>query len=156
MNRFNRWIWIIAGIAVLGASLTIMTEGRAMAQAVRAALVRNQDEPGRNPYSEQQFCTTVNCSLTFAAVPPGQRLVLTSVNFAMAGATPVSTAVVLRGHLDHARVIPGTPLGTALIGNAPVMAYFEAGEQPVLTCATAPCGNTLLQSILSGYFISLP
>ena len=155
MNQFTRWIWMSAGLAVFGAALTLMTEGRAVAQAVRAALVRNQDEPGRNPYTEQQVCNAFNCNLTFAPVPAGQRLVLTSVNFALLGVSG-SPLVVLNGPGTQVRLIPGTMSGPFQVGNVPVVAYFDAGQQPALECATVPCGNSGFEAVLSGYFITLP
>jgi hypothetical protein len=34
-----------------------------------------------------------------------------------------------------------------------MVAYYDAGETPTLTCC---CGNTVLESTLSGYYITLP
>jgi hypothetical protein len=82
MNRLKRLIWFAAGFAAVSLAFTLGTETRAIAQAVRAALVRNQDEPGRNPYFESRDvnCTAQGCVAGFSAVPAGQRLVLTFIS----------------------------------------------------------------------------
>lgn len=51
--------------------------------AVKAALVQNVDEPGRNPYQEGKSTSCPfpgDCVTTFSSVPAGTRLVLTSVS----------------------------------------------------------------------------
>lgn len=82
MNRLKRFAWFAAGLTALALVVTLGTESRAIAQAVRAALVRNPDEPGRNPYFETRYvlCTSEVCESTFSPVPAGQRLVVTFVS----------------------------------------------------------------------------
>lgn len=79
MKRF--W-WFGAGLAALAVFISLATQGRAIAQVVRAALVRNQDKPGRNQYFETRSALCVNggCGIVFSPVPAGQRLVVTFVS----------------------------------------------------------------------------
>src|SRR5215468_9758461 len=74
--------------AMAGALMLLMLLGRFFAKPllaqVRAALVQSVDEPGRNPDQETKVAgcglSHPECDLTFAAVPPGKRLVLTNVS----------------------------------------------------------------------------
>jgi hypothetical protein len=51
MNRFKNYVLMAAGFAVLVMTVGVFTAGHAIAQAVRAALVQNRDEPGRQPFT---------------------------------------------------------------------------------------------------------
>jgi hypothetical protein len=64
MNKLKRLIYFVAGFAAVSLAITLGTETHAIAQAIRAALVRNQDEPGRNPYFETKdvICTRRDAS----------------------------------------------------------------------------------------------
>lgn len=151
MNTIKRFVWFAAGLAAVATVITVGTERRAIAQVVRAALVRNQDEPGRNPYSQNTTCDGTGCSLTFAAVPTGQRLVVTFVNAAIVGGG--GAPLVLAGHGQDARYLATTDATFFSVVNSPVVAYYDAGETPTLTCQ---CAEIVLESTLSGYFIALP
>ena len=65
------------------AAASVLFAPPVLAQA-RAALVMSIDEPGRNPYQEQQSNVTCRgstvCGFNFAVVPAGKRLVLTHIN----------------------------------------------------------------------------
>ncbi|HLK17477.1 MAG TPA: hypothetical protein VKT81_00935 [Bryobacteraceae bacterium] len=155
MQRLKR---LVLFAALAGAVLTVVgigTESRAIAQAVRAALVQNVDEPGRHPYIETVTCETGNCVLTFPAVPSGQRLVVTSVSaesFAISG-----RVLELRGHGTVIQYLPITSffnnVGSSNLHN---LSYFDAGESPSILCFDCNPNPTNLSATLSGYFISLP
>ncbi len=121
-----------------------------MAQAVRAALVRNQDEPGRNPYSQFAECLGTECSLTFPPVPAGQRLVVTFVSMATGNGN--GGPIAFAGHGQDVRFLQSQN-ATVSITNSPIVAYYDAGETPTLNCF---CPNTLMEATLSGYYVSLP
>lgn len=151
MNRMRRFIGLGAALALVALVIMLGTESGAIAQVVRAALVRNQDEPGRNPYSQNAGCFGRGCSLTFSPVPAGQRLVVTFVNAVVEGSN--GTPLVLGGHALDTRYLATTNDMISVV-NSPVLAYYDAGETPTLTSAASE--NTLLGSTLSGYFIALP
>ena len=69
MHRWKHFARIGLALAAVAALITIVTERQAVAQAIRAALVRNQDEPGRNPYSQNAACLADAASL-FRRYPP--------------------------------------------------------------------------------------
>lgn len=73
-NRFMQIAGVLVLLAVLGKFYAVPL----MAQ-VRAALVKNLDEPGRTPYQSTQSCNTLAglfCSADLTAVPAGKRLVI--------------------------------------------------------------------------------
>jgi len=150
MNRWKRFTRIGLALAGLAAVLALVTERQAVAQAVRAALVRNQDEPGRNPYSQFAECLGSECSLTFPPVPAGQRLVVTFVSAAVGNGN--GGPIGFGGHGQDIRFLPSQN-ATVSVSNTPIVAYYEAGETPTLTCY---CTNTLMEATLSGYYITLP
>jgi hypothetical protein len=68
----------------LGATLILLvTAGhfgaKPLLAQIRAALVKNIDEPGRTPYQSSQFCSTPGntvCSADLTPVPAGKRLIV--------------------------------------------------------------------------------
>ena len=159
MKRLKRCMWIAAGLAALSMVIALGTETRAIAQAVRAALVRNQDEPGRNPYFETRgdsVCVSGACTLTFSPVPAGQRLVLTFLSTGYSSFAPPPRFIVLETPNKHVQWFQTFMTDSASsYMSSPVVAYYEAGETPVLLCGVAG-GTTGLSGTLSGYYISLP
>jgi len=83
MNRFKNQILLAAGFAVLAGVITGITAVPAIAQAIKAALVKNVDEPGRVPFQVVLNDVTPGNGGCFAStlpVPTGKRLVLQHVN----------------------------------------------------------------------------
>ena len=146
-----------------------------MAQ-VRAAIIQNQDEPGRNPYQESYFAFGTDCAAgsqfcnyNFSAVPVGKRLVLTNVsgyvdvkngtlpnaNIQSSVAGSQSAAIFFTG----VRGAVSTSGSTRMYFNQPVRAYFGEGEKPhgfeglVSTTDSFAGGGEM---VLSGYYVSLP
>ena len=154
MERAYRFLGIGIALGILVLLIMFFADGRLIAQAVRAALVENVDEPGRHPYFETSSCVTDNCTLTFSAVPSSERLVVTSVSaesYAIAG-----RLLQLGG---HGQVIH-LPI-TSFFNNVgalclPIRAYFDAGERPQVVCEDCNPNPTNLNATLSGYFINLP
>jgi hypothetical protein len=151
MQRWKHFTRIGLALVALAAVTTLVTQRQAVAQAIRAALVRNQDEPGRNPYSQFAECASNTCTVTFPPVPAGQRLVVTFVN-ALIGQT--NGALELGGHGQELRFfVAQNATSTSSIVNSPMVAYYDAGETPTLTPGA---GTTFVESTLSGYYITLP
>ena len=159
MNSLKRLVWFAAGLAATSIVVTLATESRAIAQAVRAARVRNQDEPGRNPYFETRgdsTCVSGACTLTFSPVPSGQRLVVTFVSSGYSSFSPPPSFVVLETPSKHVQWFQTFATdSTSSYMSSPVVAYYEAGETPVLLCG-AVGGAAGLSGTLSGYNINLP
>ncbi|HEX5227463.1 MAG TPA: hypothetical protein VFW44_07115 [Bryobacteraceae bacterium] len=154
----KRFLWFGAVLAGLAVVITLGTESRAIAQVVRAALVRNQDEPGRNPYFESKHtvCSSQGCVIVFSPVPAGQRLVLTFVSAECCEYGPPPKIVqLIKPNVES----QGFPMiasdDITAYTSSPVVAYFEAGETPAMA-AFPPDGGGGLEGTLSGYFVSLP
>src|SRR5689334_22102515 len=63
----------------------VLRPGSAIAQGVRAMLVRDADEPGRNAFQDSRVIFggpsgLASNAVTFNAVPPGKRLIITHVS----------------------------------------------------------------------------
>lgn len=167
--RFQPRQFLLAAVAVAAAGLLSATP--VLAQT-RAALVQSIDEPGRNPYQETLSdlgCrgSTV-CSFNFATVPAGKRLVITHI----AGYVDTATGSLPNCFLHSSIGGSGyptlpftgargsiTPLGTRIVINHEVLAYFGAGENPrgtyqVFGSGESMSGGALL--MLTGYYVNLP
>jgi hypothetical protein len=158
---FLKMAGLLALVAVAGAFYAVPS----VAQTVRAALTKNIDERGRNPYSVQMICS-VNpgeafCAATPAPVPANKRLVLQQVN--------ASVDVYNNDAPDGVAVKSGAgnaPLDLQLKYVRPhrymvseqVLQYFEPGGTP--TCWLSLSGNSTSVNdsvvfTLSGYLVDL-
>ena len=133
--------------------------------AAVAALTKNIDERGRNPYIQQVSCyspSTNQCTAFFPAVPTGMRLVVEHVNLSLDTGSALS-------HVDIAGngAIIETPLlqlqGTdaagnnIYVGNQPFLTYYEAGQTPNVSMFSQSAGFEFMSGAvtLTGYLINL-
>lgn len=152
MQYLKRILMAAVILSIAAALATVFTERQAIAQAVRAALVRNEDEPGRNPYSEQQGCFGAGCTVALTPVPAGRRLVLTNVNVEMGA--PGGSPIFIGGHGAERWLFPTNQIGALQYASTQVRLYYEAGETPSIDCEG--CGSDLMEVNASGYYVSLP
>ena len=139
---------------------------------VRAALVQNTDEPGRNPYrasllfnQDATVCpNNLNCALTFPAVPAGHRLVITyaSARYSLAtGGTEGYVNLSVNGGFSGVDAPLPAPQYIGFnyyVTASPVTYYVEAGQQPTIFLAGNPVrisGNSS-EVFISGYLVTLP
>jgi hypothetical protein len=160
----------VAAMLLLAITIFGVPSGMAHAQA-KPALVRNIDEPGRNPYQQsisfQQNtfagCTINSCVVTFNAVPAGRRLVVTYVSARYHDPTffgPAGVSLGLNGNVGATLVdLPRNSTDNAFQTIAsPLTFYVEAGDKPTVFIAG---GNLIVSSFqanvaVAGYFVSLP
>lgn len=170
MSRARTLLWMVAGLAAL-AAIGAYTAKPLLAQ-IKAALVENIDEPGRNPYSSTVDVTPFACNsspacvLQFAAVPAGKRLVVTSITGVVYPSTPGVVwflALFPSAGTAKAIMIPtfleaGTVGNDNIVGiNAQLNTFFEGGSTPVMSlAATTSFLNHEGAITLSGYLVSLP
>ncbi len=165
MERLKQFTWFGVALTALAVLVTLAGEGRAVAQAVRAALVQNVDEPGRHPYIEFRgdfVCDNTQniCTLKFSPVPAGKRLVLTNVN-GIVGIAPVDFKgpIFLLSTAQHfVMYLPALFTSTTSLNaivNASLKTYFEAGDVPVLGTQVQNQYGTIAAT-LTGYYIDLP
>ncbi len=139
---------------------------------VKAALVRNIDEPARVPYffsAEPAFLTLNVCFLSGSVVPAGKRLRVTR----LAGAFFLQDAAltgytyglhVSSGGTFPVLIFPGIPFQNSFYGNTvsfnqEIDYYFEAGQRPVLQVISnlgIPFSGTSVSRLtITGYMIDI-
>ncbi len=158
-------LWIMAGALALLAVAVTFYAIPAMAQSIRAALVKNIDEPGRNPYSATFTCTSPGfsaCTAEASPVPAGMRLVVENVN-AQIVVTPATTGVINvslvtgDGQDKFLPVSFGVRIGSAQDRywvNASVVQYVAAGATPGIYLHTFDA-NPSMTGTLTGYLVNL-
>ena len=165
----------LAGFAALLALLAVLGKfyAKPLLSQVRAALVENVDEPGRNPYSSTKslpgICIGNNaCNLFFTPVPAGKRLVVTSITGNIYPLTPgiVHTLTLFAtgtGGIQKILVPTFLEAGTIDFGNivgvsAQLTAYYEPGDAPRMEVETTTSfiGPRIGSLTISGYFVNLP
>ena len=181
MKVTKRWLWAAIGLSLL--SVVASYTAKPLLAQIRAALVQNVDEPGRNPYSSTVFFADQfefpgngakcqgTCRIDFATVPAGKRLVVTSITGNIYVETPGVVSGILLFPLGNA--LGGTTLnvptflqagvqsGSNIIGvNLQFTAYFESGFVPEMfiqpTTSISPGRNGLTEGVLTltGYLVT--
>lgn len=151
-----------AGAARAVAAASLVFAGLAVAQP-KPALVQERDEPGRNPWQASVLATCVAsepCLFRFGVVPPGKRLVLTTISV-FAGLDDSSP------DSGHAKVGPAGvaltlafPLATdggSRLLTAPMNLYVEAGDH-AFVILEPPAGREFRgrnSVTLVGYLVTL-
>ncbi|MBZ5618860.1 MAG: hypothetical protein LAQ69_09085 [Acidobacteriia bacterium] len=135
MNRFRNYVLMAAGFAVLAMVVGVFSVGPAIAQAVRAALVSNVDDPGRIPYQSQRICTFsgLSCLASFPVVLPGKRLVITHVSGQIAEDLPDGTLILAVLNLGNGGSIF---MPVTFTGNSAGLNYFVFDQSTLLSYDT--------------------
>jgi hypothetical protein len=155
-------------LALMAVSFALLP---AVADAQKPALVKNVDEPGRNPYQQgmlfnqsTQVCTNFVCTLWFNPVPAGYRLVVThvSVRYRLAdNSIEAYTTLGSDGNMASDIVLPAP----SFIGNnyyvvsSPVTFYVESGSSPTLFLSgnrVDASGSYSAQASIVGYLVAIP
>lgn len=139
----------------------------AIVHAQKPALTKSVDEPGRVPYNSSlslQSCSNGGCSVYFAPVPPGYRLVITYVSVLVASSTPVSgyislttTAAGTTNTPEEMYLpvpVPTGPNSGISIVSAPISFYAEPGSAPFIFVSTYLSQGSVTAS-LTGYLVAL-
>lgn len=155
----RRWNRSLAAAAL--AATMLLVAASAFAQP-KPALVQDRDEPGRNPYQQAAVNPACigffTCSLDFAAVPAGMRLVVTQVTIetAVSDASGAVAVRVLNNTLAaRAAFVVTGPFNTRF-ATVPVVMYVEAGQVlNVQTVATGGVYSEWVVATLVGYFVPL-
>lgn len=135
--------------------------------AITAALVKNIDERGRNPYNVEVQCFITNnsiCYNTAAPVPPNMRLVVEHINASIDAPTanPLSHVDFSgNGTIDILDMHVGgfdTTGNNIYIENQPLLTYFEAGQTPLFDIQLTGSSPALFISAsfrITGYLVNL-
>jgi hypothetical protein len=169
MNRYRNYVLMAAGFAVLAMVVGVFSAVPAIAQAVRAALVSNADDPGRIPYARQVTCDfngNDRCLVQLSPVPNGKRLVITHVSGQVVESLPVGTFLspaVLGGF--GAGAVAELRLAPTYIGNFSGFNYFvfdqsellfiDSGQSPYVSTVLGgiPSAISSASFFLSGYML---
>jgi hypothetical protein len=170
--------FVVAGaLFTLAAAILVLAPSSSIAQTVRAAFVRNIDEPGLVPFSEtfsisQSECGCTNCCfIRTAAVPAGKRLVIQNIS----GWFP-QTSVGNAGYINVSQEDPGGG-GSAVINtitpvfrnqwnggdypayefNQMTMAFVDPGKRASITIFSGVTfGFRTGNLTINGYMVTLP
>jgi hypothetical protein len=154
-------LFTLAGALTLFAVLGHFYAKPLMAQ-VRAALIKNLDERGRNPYSRTLVCVAIQgggCEADFPPVPAGMRLVVEYVDLSVQGDSPFQVQIFSGNSSYHpiTQTLPAT-VGAAITSavSQAILAYCEAGAS-VQIRAFELSGNPPLGGVvtISGYLVNL-
>jgi hypothetical protein len=151
----------LAGALTLLAVLGKFYAQPLMAQ-VRAALIKNIDEKGRNPYIQHVFSscsgTSGLCDLTYPVVPAGKRLVIERVSANIGSDAGINGTFLLLPN-GGAFALPGrtTSLPSLFAVNEGVLAYYDAGQSPVFRIAISGTTPFLApaDAVIAGYMVDL-
>jgi hypothetical protein len=155
-------------LALMAVSFALLP---AVAHAQKPALVKNVDEPGRNPYQQgmlfnqsTQVCTNYVCTLWFNPVPAGYRLVVThaSVRYRLAdNSGEAYTTLGSDGNLASDIVLPVPSFigNNYYVASSPVTFYVEPGSSPTLFIMgnrVDASGSYSAQASIVGYLVAIP
>jgi hypothetical protein len=165
---------LVLAVVAVGLCGVLLTQfaPKALAQ-IRAALVKNVDEPGRMPYQHEvdfgfnfNGCSTRLCLVAFPAVPAGKRLVVEHVSalvditnggqptlfaFSDSGATNTGNVAIIQPDFKIGAVF-GADTFWSIDRN--VLVYYEAGVAPSLKLlVNNDLGPLISNFTLHGYLI---
>ena len=178
MKRLRTHLFIMAVLLGVAAAMIALSPSSSIAQTVRAALVRNVDEPGLVPFSQtfimsQAACACTNCCFPETApIPAGKRLVLQNVS----GFFPLTSAANM-GPITLQQRDSGPSFALTTILTLPVefRNQWNGGDYPAyefnhMVLGYVDPGNTARLSIfhnaswsfttgqvtITGYLVNLP
>lgn len=157
--RMLQFAGVLAVLAVVGKFYAVP----ALAQ-VRATLVQDRDQRGRNIYQAQSVCFQVTnpCTITFPAVPAGQRLIIehaSTINV-MASATALNGVQMRNGSVYQfltPSAVPGNYSGQFdFVSNDNVLLSYDAGQIPTVVVFATTGATFTSEAAISGYMIQIP
>jgi hypothetical protein len=163
----------VAGALALLAVIGKFYAAPVIAQTIRAALVKNIDERGRNPYVVESSCQPIGSASSgfclaqgYPVVPAGMRLVVENVNLFAIIPSPAAivarTGIYVNTSLNRVHEVTGgtytanAPSGRLYALNQNLVDYIEAGEKPslLINIGGDPTGSVMFATI-TGYLVNL-
>jgi hypothetical protein len=172
MTKTLRTLALMAAFVVSVVGVSALLSEQAIAQ-IRAALVKNVDEPGRAPYQQMVEFNQVAgfgancpvstvCIVSFAPVPAGKRLLVEHVTLLINGFQPTFVSFGDGNLLNVQNVAivkpdfaqgPSNTGGQSWLMDRVIRVYFEAGATPKLKVGTTAFSNHSSNASLHGYLI---
>jgi hypothetical protein len=158
-NRLLSFAGALALLAVLGHYYA-----KPLMAQVRATVVKNVDERGRNPYLQSLACyssTTNQCAVFFPAVPAGMTLVIEHISVSADTPTPLQSVDIYGNGIIQSIYMPLQ--GTDSQGNSiytssqPYLSYYTAGQTPSAAINTKSAGFEFISGSVTftGYLVNL-
>lgn len=150
-------------IAAGAGFLTLFAAGYAVPASAQqnAALVRNTDEKGRNPYMQFQGVACPGggapCQVVFPPVPEGKRLVLEHVNASVNFAAGRVKRLALLTPAKWVFVLPTRPSSdpNLIVVNEPALVYYDSGQTPIFQVVGDGADAPLVTAVLFGYLVGI-
>jgi hypothetical protein len=161
-------LFTLAGAFTLAAVIGSIYAAPALAQVIKAALVKNIDEPGRSPYTVRLACLTVSSlqcvDSSTTTIPMGKRFVVQYVTaFSESGSSTDGFVHIFSfnggsGELLRQAHVP-MPISFVsgvlkkFVGSAPVTCFFDEGltVQAQFFLGTSGDGSV----VINGYLVNL-
>ena len=168
MNRFKNQVPLAAGLVALASVIGGILAAPAIAQVIKAALIKNVDEKGRVPFDVELSCLpdmTVNCfTLNSAPIPANHRYVVEYVTGTIQSSSAATDARFVNiysatGSGTTAQAfLPANPVGSIgstkyFIISEPVTFYINANESINANIFTGMGGLDYVR--LHGYLVDL-
>jgi len=165
MDRWKTLLW--TSLAALAVAAVVGSLGPAAMAQVRAALVRDADNPALQPFrANADFSlTAINEQRLLVTVPAGKRLVIEHVSyyaytqpgiqFVFAGLRSPQFGTFWQSiqiNPPHASADSGFVIQD---GSQPVRLYFEPGEEVWVSASTSAGGIRQFNIHISGYYVTL-
>jgi hypothetical protein len=148
---------VVAAAAVLFMLFTAFVLQRTVVAQMQATLVKDVDNPARQPFSAECMNYTAEIDgCTLITVPAGQRLVIEMFEVRTQSAAPV-VSLLYTGIYHY--FTPDPPVGVAnlVYSVRRVRYYADPGTKIVASSFSANSINTFGASyVVSGYFVTLP
>ena len=156
MNKLKNYILMAAGFAVLAGVVAGITAGPAIAQAIKAALVKNVDEPGRQAYQIELFCTgSGGCRYIGAAIPNNRRLVAQYLSVQVYNTSSKPFVAVGSDNPTPFTFPDFYQVGLNFFaGSQPLTMYYDSGQTPEMNCSGTGA-NVTCDALLAGYLVDL-
>ena len=167
MNRFKNHLLLAAGFAVLAGIIGGITAAPAIAQVIKAALIKNVDEPGRIPFQMRVLCGDAqSCFTPDITVPANKRLVIEFLGgnvHVAAGAKIIQVAPFLgtgagsgvNGVYLHPEFVSTAAGYDNYAVNQPIALYVDPGSHISISAALTAPSSISFDGIIVGYMVDL-
>ena len=157
---------VLAAVTVLAFCMVVGHFGaKPLLAQIRAALVKNVDEPGRIPYQSNAICEFTihnDCNAPLTPVPAGKRLVLQHASVLRQCIAPpcIGSYVAIRSHDHSLSTGPAAYVSSPRLTNSftaldqDIRLYLEAGDIPTLEMGFSE-GESFASFTITGYLIDL-
>ena len=153
MTKTMKRVLVFSACLLVIASIVSITQSDVVAQ-IRAALVRNVDEPARQAVTIKKFSDTSVFEGVYT-VPAGKELVVEHMN--CSALTTSFYGGIFDGNLAHSNIRYSVPVigenAGVLIADGATRLYFSPGS--TLNLRMFPGGGSMICTI-SGYTVDLP